>query len=134
VTRAVVELRDYFVRIIQYRYQRTIDLFRHMKHEQSYCLTNQSTLDAFIERLHRREIRDGLVRRTLYDMIYDIASITSTSSPIVYKIVVNSIGSHRTIKSSGQADFIVHCRCGSVYDENSLVQCYACQVSIECEQ
>ena len=42
--------------------------------------------------------------------------------------LANNMNSHRTTRSRTSSDCIVHCRCGSVYDENSLVQCYACQV------
>jgi hypothetical protein len=100
-----------------------------MKKEQRN-LTSLKTLEDFIARLHEKEVQDGEIRGILYDIIYDIDNnIENNESPIIYKIVLaNNITSHRTSKSTAPSDCIVHCRCGSVYDENSLVQCYACQV------
>ncbi|CAF4985441.1 unnamed protein product, partial [Rotaria socialis] len=63
------------------------------------------------------------------DVIFNIDDNSNNESPIVYKIVLaGNVNSHRTLRSRTSPDFVVHCRCGSVYDESSLVQCYACQV------
>lgn len=68
---------------------------------------------------------NGLVRESLYDIIFSIDS----SSPVVYKTILsNTTSANRTTKIALVNDCTVHCRCGSVYDETSLVQCYACQV------
>ena len=97
-------------------------------------VTNLHTLENFIGRLHEKEVLDGQVREVLYDVIYNIDEDSTDNSPIVYKIVLgNSMNSHRTGRTRTSSDCIVHCRCGSVYDENSLVQCYACQVSRQSE-
>jgi len=97
--------------------------------EDNRNLTNLNTLENFITRLHEKEVVDGQIRSILYDIIYNIDDNLNNTSPIVYKIVLaNNVSSHRLIRSKISTDYIVHCRCGSVYDENSLVQCYACQV------
>ncbi|CAF4359741.1 unnamed protein product, partial [Adineta steineri] len=101
--------------------------------------TDLNTLENFIERLHKKETIDGQIRQILYDIIYNISDKiidedddddeTIDNSPIVYKIVLdNKPSSHRASRSRTGSDCIVHCRCGSVYDETSLVQCYACQL------
>jgi hypothetical protein len=92
-------------------------------------LANLNTLENFIANLHEKEVRDGQIRETLYDIIYNIDENSMNNSPICYKIVLaNSTNSHRPARNKSAVDYTVHCRCGSVYDENSLVQCYACQV------
>jgi hypothetical protein len=93
--------------------------------------TNLLTLENFITRLHEKEVIDGQIREILYDIIYNIDDTSNIDSPIVYKIVLaNNNNSHRLTRTKTSSDCIVHCRCGSVYDENSLVQCYACQVRL----
>ena len=90
--------------------------------------THFHMLESFIERLHEKEVRDGQIRQVLYEIIYNISDHSDDDSPIAYKIVLDiKPNSHRPPKSR-TAECIVHCRCGSVFDENSLVQCYACQV------
>jgi len=99
--------------------------------EENRNLTNLHTLENFITRLHEKEVIDGQVRESLYEAIFNIDDNSNNNSPIVYKIVLaNNVSSHRPTRSKISSDCIVHCRCGSVYDENSLVQCYACQVRL----
>ena len=100
--------------------------------EKNRNLPSLQTFENFITNLHEKEVTDGQVREVLYDIIYNIDDNSEDNdSPIVYKIVLaNNINSHRTLRFRTSSDCIVHCRCGSVYDENSLVQCYACQVRI----
>jgi hypothetical protein len=125
----VLELRDYFFHTLKIEYQTKLKLFDYMN-ENERKLTNLHTLENFIGNLHEKEVIDGQVREILYDIIYNIDEDSANNSPIVYKIVLgNSINSHRTGRMKTSSDYIVHCRCGSVYDENSLVQCYACQVN-----
>ncbi|CAF5217662.1 unnamed protein product, partial [Rotaria magnacalcarata] len=124
VGRAVKELETYFMDMLKPIYQSTIDLFNNMtdtdKNER-----NSSSLQYFIERLHEKETMNGQIREILCDIIYSICP----STPVVYKIVqANTTNTNRTTKTILTNDSIVHCRCGSVYDEVSLVQCYACQV------
>jgi hypothetical protein len=127
--RVVLELQDYFLHTVKIEYQTKLDLFDHMNDEDRN-LTNLHTLENFIRHFHEKEVIDGQIREVLYDIIYNIDEDTTNNSPIAYKIVLgNSINSHRTGRTRTSSDCIVHCRCGSVYDENSLVQCYACQVS-----
>ncbi len=81
----------------------------------------------FITCLHEKEIVNGQIREILYETIFNIDNISS----IVYKTIVpNTTSTHRTTKHILTNDCIIHCRCGSVYDETLLVQCYACQVRI----
>ena len=125
---AVLELKDYFLKTIKSDYAQTLNLFVNMKVEQA-SLTNITTLEDFITRLHEREVRDGQIREILYDIIYNIDKRAEDESPVNYKIVLsNSFNNHRSNRSTTPVDCIVHCRCGSVQDETSLVQCYACQV------
>lgn len=105
-----------------------LNLFNTMREEQQ-TLMNLHTFENFIERLHRKEIIDGQIRQVLYEIIYNLDENSDNDSPINYKIVLDSkINSHRTSKSRTALDCIIHCRCGSVHDEISIVQCYACQV------
>lgn len=93
--------------------------------------TNLHTLEEFIGRFHEKEVIDGQVREVLYDLIYCIDEDSDNNPPINYKTVLgNTNSSHRLQRPRISSDFIVHCRCGSVYDENSLVQCYACKVRL----
>lgn len=94
--------------------------------------TTLHTLEEFIARLHKKETVHGQIREVLYDIIYTIDDHTDDDdSPIVYKIVLaNNVNTHRAPRGRTTSDCVVHCRCGSVYDENSLIQCYACQVSL----
>jgi len=97
--------------------------------EKDRNLPNLHTLENFITRLHEKEVIDGQIRELLYETIYNISDNSNNNSPIVYKIVLaNTSSMHRLTRIKASSDCIVHCRCGSVYDENSLVQCYACQV------
>ncbi|CAF0970907.1 unnamed protein product [Adineta steineri] len=133
---AVLELQNYFLNTIKLQYKTMLNLFTNMQEEQ----TDLNTLENFIERLHKKETIDGQIRQILYDIIYNISDKiiddddddddeTIDNSPIVYKIVLdNKPSSHRASRSRTGSDCIVHCRCGSVYDEISLVQCYACQL------
>ena len=127
--RVVFELRDYFFQTLKMEYQKKFELFYFMN-EDERKITNVQTLENFIRDFHDREVIDGHVREVLYDIIYNIDEESEDNSPIVYKIVLgNSANSHRTGRTRVPSDCVVHCRCGSVFDENSLVQCYACQVS-----
>lgn len=63
--------------------------------------------EAFVQRLHRRETIDGLVRQCLYEAIFEIDG----NAP-----------------SKISKEILLHCRCGSSFEETLLVQCYACQV------
>ncbi|CAF1039536.1 unnamed protein product [Rotaria sordida] len=124
---AVLELQSYFHNTLKVEYKKILNLFLNMK-DKERNLTNLQTLENFIGRLHEKEIIYGQIREILYDIIYNIDENSDNDSPIVYKIVLASnVNSHRTSRSRTSSDCIVHCRCGSVYDENSLVQCYACQ-------
>ncbi|UJR25931.1 hypothetical protein I4U23_007279 [Adineta vaga] len=124
---AVLELQDYFLQTLKIKYKNMLDLFIHMQDEDRH-VTNLQTLETFIQYLHDKEVRDGQVRQTVYDIIYNIDDHSNDDSPINYKIVLDSKpNSHRTTKSK-TFDGIVHCRCGSVFDDISLVQCYACQL------
>ena len=82
---------------------------------------NRNILQNFITNLHRKEVTNGQIRETLYDIIFNI----DNNSPIVYKTVLTNTPKSKPIPTN---DCIVHCRCGSFDDETSLVQCYACLV------
>ncbi|CAF3569687.1 unnamed protein product, partial [Rotaria sp. Silwood2] len=123
VGRAVKELEIYFINILKINYQSTLNLFNNMNNKDKNQ-RNLNILQDFITRLHQKEIFDGQIREILYNIIYTIDNNTS----IVYKTVLtNTTNTSRTTKNISTNDCIVHCRCGSVYDETSLVQCYACQ-------
>jgi hypothetical protein len=109
-----------------------LNFFINMK-EKHGNVTNLHTLENFITQLHEKEVMDGQVRELIYEIIYNIdENSEDNDSPIVYKIVLaNNVSSHRVSRSRTSSDCIVHCRCGSVFDENSLVQCYACQVRLQ---
>jgi hypothetical protein len=109
-----------------------LNFFINMK-EKHENVTNLHTLENFITQLHEKEVMDGQVRELIYEIIYNIdENSEDNDSPIVYKIVLaNNVSSHRVSRSRTSSDCIVHCRCGSVFDENSLVQCYACQVRLQ---
>jgi hypothetical protein len=63
--------------------------------EENQNLMNLNLLEDFIERLHEKEMIEGQIRRTLYDMIFNIDD--NTTSPIVYKTILpNTINTHRT--------------------------------------
>ena len=128
--RAVLELQRYFLNTLKVEYRDILNSFNNIKdHNQS--LANLHTLENFIQCLHMKEVISGQISEILYDIVYNIASDSNGDSPINYKIVLgNSTNSHRTSRSRTSSDCVVHCRCGSVYDENSLVQCYACQVRL----
>ncbi len=116
VGRAVKELQKYFIDILKTEYKSTINLFTNLNQDNK----NERNLDIFkdfITRLHNKEVINGQIRETLSDIIFNI---DQKNSPILF----NTTNTHRIIKTN----CIVHCRCGSVYDETSLVQCYACQV------
>ena len=128
--RAVLELQGYFLNTLTTEYQDTLNLFINIK-DNDQSLANLHTLENFIQRLHMKEVINGQIREILYDIVYSIDGNSNEDSPIIYKIVLgNSTISHRTSRSRTSSDCIVHCRCGSVNDENSLVQCYACQVRL----
>lgn len=119
------ELENYFIEWLKPAYQSTLDLFNHIN-DNDKNERNLTILKDFVTRLHEKETIDGHIREILYDIIYSI----EPSTPIVYKTVqVNTINANRTTKNVPTNDCIIHCRCNSVYDEISLVQCYACQVS-----
>ncbi|CAM4952280.1 unnamed protein product [Rotaria socialis] len=125
---AILELQSYFVNTLKFEYVDILNLFVNMK-EKDRHLASLSTLEKFISSFHEREVIHGQIREILYDVIFNIDDNSNNESPIVYKIVLaGNVNSHRTLRSRTSPDFIVHCRCGSVYDESSLVQCYACQL------
>lgn len=126
----MLELQEYFLQTLKFQYKTILDLFIYMQ-DNVGNIPNLRTLENFIRSFHEKEVRDGHIRQTLYDMIYNIDDHSNDDdSPIHYRIVLdNKTNSHRTIKSK-TFDCIVHCRCGSVFEEISLVQCYACQVCI----
>ena len=124
VGRAVRELQIYFINILKMEYKLTINLFDNINDEDKNG-RNLNSFKDFITCLHEKEVTHGQIRESLYDMIFTI----DKTSPIVYKtIVANTTNTHRTSKNTLANDCIIHCRCGSVYDETLLVQCYACQV------
>lgn len=128
MAQAVLELKNYFLQTIKTEYAQTLNLFIYMQEEPT-TQANITTLEDFITRLHEREVRDGQIREILYDIIYNIDKRAQDHSPVNYKIVLNNnVNSHRSNRSATSVDCVVHCRCGSVQDETSLVQCYACQV------
>lgn len=92
-------------------------------------MSNLNTLEEFVRRFHQREVRDGQIREILYNLISKIEEndeVEEEEDRIVYRIVsTTTVPHHRSARAN---DLIVHCRCGSVQDETSLVQCYACQV------
>jgi hypothetical protein len=103
------------------QYQSTINLFDNMNESER----NLNSFQKFVTHLHEKEVINGQIRATLYDIIFNL----DNNSPIVYKTIqANPTNTHRTTKNIPINDCIVHCRCGSVYDETLLVQCYACQV------
>ncbi|CAF0858661.1 unnamed protein product [Adineta ricciae] len=124
---AVLELQEYFTQTLKSQYKSALALFHFMLHDEQ-MITHFHMLESFIERLHEKEVRDGQIRQVLYEIIYNISDHSDDDSPIAYKIVLDSKpNSHRPSKSR-TVECIMHCRCGSVFDENSLVQCYACQL------
>ncbi|CAF3874447.1 unnamed protein product [Rotaria sp. Silwood1] len=128
VGRAVKELEIYFIDVLKINYQPTINLFHNMNNENKNQ-RNLNILQNFITYLHKKEIINGQIREILYDIIYTIDNSTS----IIYKTVLtNTTNTNRTTKNISTNDYIVHCRCGSMYDETSLVQCYAWQVRSVC--
>ncbi|UJR22985.1 hypothetical protein I4U23_026012 [Adineta vaga] len=124
VGRAVNELQRYFTDILKVHYELTINLFNNINDQNQ----NERNLDIFKDFLtcfHEKEVIDGQVRETMYDIIYDL----DNTQPIVYKTVTpTTTSTHRTTKNTCTNDSIIHCRCTSVYDETLLIQCYACQL------
>jgi hypothetical protein len=94
---------------LKLEYQSTINLFKNFN-EENFNQRNLGILKDFIARLHEKEVIDGQIREILSEIIFNIESI--------------SLNTQRITKNH----WIVHCRCGSTYDEVPLVQCYACQV------
>ena len=78
-------------------------------------------LEHFITRLHEKEVFDGDVRQTLFRVIFTIDEMD----------LLEPAPSHhqRSNKPAAIKEHLVHCRCGSHFDETILVQCYACEVS-----
>lgn len=107
------ELERYFLQQLKEQYQSTMKFLRDFK-EEDFQERHFGVFNDFITRLHRKEVLDGQVREILAEMIFQID--TQQPSP--------SVLPPRPIKSH----WIVHCRCGSTFDETPLVQCYACQV------
>jgi len=127
-TRAIDDLQDYFNGTIKNEYENKFKLFNRMKILQENT-ENVQTFEQFLTDFHKKEVIEGQIREILYDIIYAVDDDTKTKAPITYKIVLaNGSNSHRSHRSKSSSDTIVHCRCGSVCDENSLVQCYACQL------
>ncbi len=94
---------------LKLEYQSTINLFKNFN-EENFNQRNLGILKDFIARLHEKEVIDGQIREILSEIIFNIESISSNTQRII------------------KNHWIVHCRCGSTYDEVPLVQCYACQV------
>jgi hypothetical protein len=110
-------------------YQSALDLFDHLKTTMTDDAERPNDLGEFVTRLHAKETVDGQLRAIVYNMIFTIEA--PSVSPIVYRTPTAHIAStHRTAKTSSLIDCIVHCRCGSMFDETTLVQCYACQVRL----
>ena len=108
VGRAVNELQTYFHRQIRNRYQSTIDLFRNLSPNVP-DERNVRLFEDFIREFHQSEVHHGLTRQTLAEIIFQI---DENPTPKILK-----------------TPYIIHCRCGSSFDETTLVQCYACQVN-----
>lgn len=108
------QLRAYYLEQLKSDYRATLSLFDPLNFHDlpPSCFTE---LEQFISRSHRREITDGILRRCLYEMIFDIDACLP--------------------KKICKDHLIVHCRCGSFFEETILVQCYACQVTslINCD-
>ena len=107
------ELERYFLDRLKIDYQSTINLFNDFT-EDNFNQKNLSIFEGFIARLHAREIIDGQAREVLAEIVFHVDQ-EQPSSLNIQRIIKNNL--------------IVHCRCGSTYDEIPLVQCYACQVS-----
>ncbi|CAF1451688.1 unnamed protein product, partial [Adineta steineri] len=118
VGRAVKDLQIYFLDILKIEYQSTIDLFNNMN-EENKNERNLNILKDFITRLHEKEVLNGQCREILYDAIFTIDNSLSITIPT---------NTHQTPKNTLINKFIIHCRCGSFYDETALVQCYACHL------
>ena len=112
VGRAVKELEQYFRDRLKLDYQSPIALFRTFT-EDDFNQKHSGLLTDFIARLHAKEVLAGPIREILAEIIFnvDLQQPTASDAP-------------RMIKKN----WIVHCRCGSTYDEVPLVQCYACQL------
>jgi hypothetical protein len=110
----VKELERYFLDRLKLDYQSTINLFKNFN-ENNFNQRNLGILKDFIARLHAKEIIDGQIREILAEIIFHIDHHNQAISSNTQRIIKNN--------------WIVHCRCGSTYDEVPLVQCYACQVN-----
>ena len=123
------DLEIYFIHRLKVDYQSALDLFDRLKTSMTDEAEQRNDLGEFVTRLHAKETIDGQIRAIVYDMIFTIEA--PSVSPIVYRTLTSHIAStHRTSKAISFIDCIVHCRCGSMYDETTLVQCYACQVRL----
>ena len=115
------ELRIYFLQRCKVNYQSTIDLFPRSVTIKAEDL-HWTEFEHFVSRLHQREVFDGDIRQTLYRVIFTIDEMD---------LVEPAPTPHRATKPVAVKEHLVHCRCGSFFDETVLVQCYACQVSTE---
>lgn len=126
-TQSIYELQDYFYNTLQNEYRNKFKLFDRMKFLQNNT-ENMQTFEHFITSFHEKETVEGQIREILYDIVYTMDD-DKDKIPINYRIVLaNGLNSHRSHRSKSSSETIVHCRCGSVYDENSILQCYACQL------
>ena len=110
------ELERYFLQQLKVQYQSTINFLPDFK-EGDFKGKHLGVFKDFIARLHGKEVLNGQIREILAEMIFQIDS--QQPSPFAPP-------PPRIIKSN----WIVHCPCGSTFDETPLVQCYACQVKI----
>ncbi|CAF0872161.1 unnamed protein product [Didymodactylos carnosus] len=114
---AVVELQDYYNRILLPLYKPVTDLFKSLNQSyQQYSFSsfttsfaNVSTFEDFLARFHKSEIMYGQIRNNLYHLIYDIelqAETLSTDnehSPVVFKTFNhNSTSSHQKSRPNKQ--------------------------------
>lgn len=116
----MTELKIYFLHQLKVDHQAAIDLFTQPVVIQSDA-PRWTELEDFITRLHEKEVFDGDVRQTLFRVIFTIDEMD----------LLEPDPSHhqRNNKPVPIKEHLVHCRCGSHFDETILVQCYACQVS-----
>ena len=101
------QLKDFYSFELKLSFLKSFSLFDR-KSFVEFVKTSSNEFEEFVERLHRRETFDGIIRQCLYEMIFEIDSNVPT------KI---------------SKEILLHCRCGSVFEETILVQCYACQVN-----
>ena len=107
------ELERYFLVQLKKQYRSTMDFFPRFT-DDDFRERNLEIFQDFIARLHRKEVLQGQIREILSEMIFHID--TQYPSSLAHPLRLN------------KTNWIVHCQCGSTFDEVPLVQCYACQV------